>query len=340
MSSVLDPRMTGRYICRKSTNVTLNQLGIIAVSDRIFKAITKDGFGRNSWEKNDLNPRGKTDQHMINWVFFVDTLNFSFWPDEGAVKFGVKDHTGKLQTGYWSLCAAVNRALEDGIPIIEPEFMASMTLEQLEMVLRSDTEGTIPLLVERLEAINQAGKCIMEKFSGSFTNCVMRSEKNVSTLLDIIVDNFESYRDMCQYKNKNVSFLKRAQVLISHIWACMDGKGLGEFTNIETLTMFADYRVPQALVALNVLEYSDGLKDRLKRREPMIPGDETESEIRGASIYACDEIVVRVADMAREEGEDVEVNATLVDFFLWDWARDNRSLVDSLPFHRCRSIYY
>lgn len=43
----------------------------------------------------------------------VDTLNFSFWTTEGdpshgySVRFG-----GEEYTGYWSLCAAINRALE------------------------------------------------------------------------------------------------------------------------------------------------------------------------------------------------------------------------------------
>ena len=65
-----------------------------------------------------------------------------------------------------------------------------------------------------------------------------------------------------------------------------------------------------------------------------------ECEIRGMSIYACDQILDAVREMAREEGTDIEINAILVDYFLWEYARDNRGLVDELPFHRCRTIYY
>lgn len=39
-----------------------------------------------------------------------------------------------------------------------------------------------------------------------------------------------------------VSLYKRAQILIGDIWACFEGKGLGKFDDIDTLTMFADYR--------------------------------------------------------------------------------------------------
>ena len=340
MSNILTPRMSGRFVNKEAKHIKCNARGVDKVAELIYKAIVNEGFGRKIWQKNDLNPKGQSEQEMINWIFFVDTVNFSFWPEEGDVKFGVKDHNGKLQTGYWSLCAAVNRALRVGIPVTDAEFMASATKEQVETIFRSDTEGKIPLLDERLKAINDAGKVLTERFFGSFSFCVARAEKDVQKLLDLIVDNFESYRDMTQYKDKTVSFLKRAQILVSDIWTCLDGKGLGEFHNIQNITMFADYRVPQSLVAFNVLQYSDELKNKLKTHTPIAPGDEIESEIRGMSIYACDQVLEQVEERALEAGRQIEVNAILVDYFLWEWARDNRPLVDELPFHRCRTIYY
>ena len=39
-----------------------------------------------------------------------------------------------------------------------------------------------------------------------------------------------------------VSFYKRAQILIADIWSCFEGKSYGEFNDINTITMFADYR--------------------------------------------------------------------------------------------------
>jgi len=46
-------------------------------------------------------------------VFFVDTLNFSFWTSEGDASHGYSvQFKDKEYTGYWSLCVAVNRALE------------------------------------------------------------------------------------------------------------------------------------------------------------------------------------------------------------------------------------
>ena len=35
---------------------------------------------------------------------------------------------------------------------------------------------------------------------------------------------------------------KRAQILIADLWACFEGQGPGMFNDIDSITMFADYR--------------------------------------------------------------------------------------------------
>uniref|UniRef100_A0A0E9VD01 Queuosine 5'-phosphate N-glycosylase/hydrolase n=1 Tax=Anguilla anguilla TaxID=7936 RepID=A0A0E9VD01_ANGAN len=44
----------------------------------------------------------------------------------------------------------------------------------------------------------------------------------------------------------------------------MEARGEGSIPNLDYLTMFADYRVPQALVYLGALRYSDSLMNTLK----------------------------------------------------------------------------
>ena len=39
-----------------------------------------------------------------------------------------------------------------------------------------------------------------------------------------------------------VSFLKRAQIFVADVWMRFGGRGYGEFHDIDSLTMFADYR--------------------------------------------------------------------------------------------------
>lgn len=45
-----------------------------------------------------------------------------------------------------------------------------------------------------------------------------------------------------------VSFLKRAQIFAADVWARFGGEGYGEFHDIDSLTMFADYRLAARLM--------------------------------------------------------------------------------------------
>lgn len=58
----------------------------------------------------------------------------------------------------------------------------------------------------------------------------------------------------------------------------------------RSLTMFADYRVPQVLVFLNVLNYSPELLEELSSKKLIENGSETEAILRGYSIFACEVI--------------------------------------------------
>lgn len=74
----------------------------------------------------------------------------------------------------------------------------------------------------------------------------------------------------CLFQGKAVSFYKRAQILVADFWGIMEARGQGDIINMDWLTMFADYRVPQALVYLGALRYSDKLIETLKSGEPSV----------------------------------------------------------------------
>ena len=44
-----------------------------------------------------------------------------------------------------------------------------------------------------------------------------------------------------------VKFLKRAQIFAADVWHRFKGQGYGEFHDIDSLTMFADYRYARRL---------------------------------------------------------------------------------------------
>lgn len=71
-------------------------------------------------------------------------------------------------------------------------------------------------------------------------------------------------------------------------------------------------------------------------------GDKEEVEIRGCSIWCCALICKHLQELYRKKGQDMheKINAVLLDYYLWDYARDHREDMKDIPFHRVRCIYY
>lgn len=83
----------------------------------------------------------------VEWIFLVDLLNFSFFSDqEDPKKQFYVTYKGEKFTGYWSLCAAVNRAIDAGIPITSPPFWVEADEDMLRDVFRGDGFEPMPML--------------------------------------------------------------------------------------------------------------------------------------------------------------------------------------------------
>lgn len=130
--------------------------------------------------------------------------------------------------------------------------------------------------------------------------------------------------------------LKRAQILVADLWACFEGSSWGFFHDIDMLTMFADYRVPQVLLSMGLLHYEDSLMEKLQRAVEIPAGSKEEVEIRCCSICA----VEMLREAMQKEDSGLAINSVLLDFYLWDWAQMNRDQLEAFPIHRTRSIYY
>lgn len=93
-------------------------------------------------------------------------------------------------------------------------------------------------------------------------------------------------------------------------WAVMEAKGQTGIINMNWLTMFADYRVPQALVYLGVLRYSDSLMQTLKNGET-----EDIIDILHKAIGKSSNVIFQVSCCVLETGEKLRSEA--VPFGAW-----------------------
>ena len=88
--------------------------------------------------------------------------------------------------------------------------------------------------------------------------------------------------------------------------------------------MFADYRVPQILHHLRILTYPPHLLKLLHSHTMFAPGCREEVSIRTASIISVEKVRKEIEDIRAKKGrgEEVQVSSVLIDFYLWDLAKD------------------
>ena len=345
--SPLSPLESAKLISSEAKDVSISSEGIHALAGKIESLIASKTYSLSSWKQHSLHPQD-LDRRTVDWIFFIDLMNFSFWSDNPEIDFTV-EHGGERHVDYWALCSVVRRALDEGIPILNAKYLAHATDDDIRLIFRSVSSAELSQLTKRRHHLNQAGTVLLEKFNGSFSYCVDACKHSAARLLELIVANFPSFRDEATFNGTSVSFYKRAQILIADLWACFENRQFGRFDDIEVVTMFADYRVPQVLMYHGVLKYSEQLLEHLRGRKVVDVGHSWELEIRGCTIWAV-ELVRQQLEKQRggkslqceEQEQSFPINSIMIDFYLWDSSEvlDLNDKSIEYPMHRTRTIFY
>jgi hypothetical protein len=129
-----------------------------------------------------------------------------------------------------------------------------------------------------------------------------------------------------------VYFWKRAQIFVADLYHAFAGKGWGAFKDVERLTAFADYKLPQVLRQLGVITYHPELARRIDQRELLPAGSEEEVEIRATIIWAVEAL--------REAFQQAGTAAVSMHVDQWLWRLGQLEAFRGRPYHRCRTIFY
>lgn len=106
------------YVCDNSIDVALDYRGTKAAASIIWSLMQEKNYSFRTWSEHELHPQTR-DASTVDFIFTMDLLNFSFWSDEVNSSHGESfavEWRGRSYTGYWSLVAALQRALEEGRP--------------------------------------------------------------------------------------------------------------------------------------------------------------------------------------------------------------------------------
>lgn len=267
----------------------------------------------------------------VNWLLLLDALNFCFWAEKGQPRWQI-EYKGELLNGYWAEAAALTRAVEEGMPLWDATYLSNISSDDIAHIFRGvPASPSIPLLEQRLANAREVGRVLTERYEGQFSHAVERVEGDAVKLALLLATHFSSFNDVALYRKHEVRFLKRAQICVADLHGSFGGKEWGALHNLDQLTAFADYKLPQVLRHSGVLEYERTLAGRIDNQELLPRGSEEEIEIRAATIWACELLRRTMAE------HDRILTAAEIDQRLWLLGQESTHMH---PYHRTRTIFY
>ncbi|KAI7118069.1 hypothetical protein KC324_g18777, partial [Hortaea werneckii] len=158
-----------KHIYDNAVDVSIDMYGTKGAAASIYTAMQQRAYSTDSWAQHPLHPKqneGFSDLDIVNFIFTMDLLNFSFWSELDAEQRYQVEYRGQRWTGYNSLVACLRRAIDGGVPITTPRFWTTpkCSRETMEMVFYSVTNERIPLLDERMAILREAGDVLHEVF--------------------------------------------------------------------------------------------------------------------------------------------------------------------------------
>ncbi len=342
------------FVIRQAVSVTIDDSAIGRLADDLVASRTNPP----PWDStlHFREPGADGAPRTAGWILVLDALNFCFWaqgPDPD-VRWRV-EWQGEIHDGYAALAVALSRAVAEGTPVWDAGWMAGLTASELRHVLRPIAgHPEIPLFDARLAQLHELGAGLLAmklEHAGNgaghsashdpVTLLIERAGGSAAGLAREVVARFPSFDDVSVWidtqtgQERQIRFFKRAQILVADLAGALAGKSLGTFHDLASLTAFADYKVPQVLRQLGILDYAPDLADRIRHRSLIAVGSREEIEIRAATVQGCERI--RQA-LAERSGGDRIFTAADVDWLLWNAGQSLPK--GSEPYHRTVTIFY
>lgn len=316
---------------RKTAKRVAEQSRLVQIDREALDAFTKELSSQEPhappWDR--FHHFSGSQEETVSYLLVLDTLNFCFWPPPGRGRWEV-DYGGRSYSGYYALAVSLKKAMEAGFPLEDSHYLASLSMDSLQKILHG--RGTLQLMEQRLESIREMGRVLLESHHGRAQILVASAGRSAVALVRILSREISSFRDVATYGGGKVFFYKRAQILAADLHAALEGEGSGVFNDMEELTAFADYKVPQVLRQKGVLRYAKALAERVDHRVLLDPGGDEEVEIRANTIQA----VELIRQGLRDRGQNL--TAPEIDWLLWNLGQEDH--FREKPYHRTITIFY
>jgi hypothetical protein len=296
-------------------------------------------------EKESLSSATSSTKNLLEYEHLASALKLLAEKDDAVPTRFSQPNCGEITMAEDSYVLAPQNLVN----LTSKSFLDMMT-PLLPKIEEKDTGNiyTIPNVAERVRLLQEMAQALLTFHKGSATHFISQANRSADLLVHNILQYFPGFRDATvdPEKGRWVAFYKRAQILVADLWAALGsedgdskhGADLCNFTDMAKITTFADYRVPQLLRGLSVLEYSPSLSQKVDNGNEVQASSMDELYIRAATVVAVDLLVENVRE--KVDGSTQNINAVKMDWYLWNIGEKLDREGRLAKHHRVRTIFY
>lgn len=274
------------------------------------------------------------DDTFLNFIGVANALNFCFIDFTTGGKFDVEYPRGsstRLLRGSFALFAALKRALDEGIPILDPTYLAHLSEEDARGIFECKNTP-LPMFDERIHQLRNIGMTLLELeligFAQLFKKAGFRAFNHGFGIVEVLVREFDAYRDEWPgWGGHLLPFHKRAQLLplMYAGRALASGGKLPLLADPESIGPISEYIVPNTLRSpLGIFEYEPEFERSIDAHVVIEKGCAGELEIRARTTEAMVLLLKRINQLRRNEGKD-PITMVELDYQVWGLARQAKT---------------
>jgi hypothetical protein len=297
--------MLKEFILKKSSDykpkiISLQEpdLSFLNLIQKNLKNYEADNKFVNKIKKVEKEQRG-------NFVFILRSLDYRLWEFPENWRY-------KEESGFWGL-------MERAINLFKTISLNNGKINFAIFKKNISPKEDLALARSRYKIFKSSLDWLNKKYGGNFDNYFEKNKNTYEFCLNLFT--LEKYRDFY----KNFYFLKPNQLLyLEYILA----KGLSKKyeDELESLTIFADYKIPQVFINFGLIEISEIHLKKLKEGKIIKKFSLFENELRLASILLGEEL-----------NRKLKIPSYKIDNILW-WLSHKMKL--KIPAPKVKTIFY
>ena len=301
-----------KYVVKKSENVKISEIKLNDFIDEMKNIECKHWLSSSPFGLLELPV-----ETNINFLLIYESIDFSFWGDpKWKIDIENKKEDGSIALLYVLLKYVKDRNITD---------FSNIQIKEFKEILKGNVE--IPLFKERYNIITNVSRIVNEKMNGNFYKNIKNINNDIE-LFNLIIKTFPQFKDERTYKGKTIYFYKLAQLLTSDILHIREMKEKIQ-VNYSHLLGCADYKIPQVMRGLGILEYNNSLSYKVDNKIEIEQNSEEEIEIRASMLV--------VIDMIRNK---LKGNICSMDINDYIWGQGKNIKMMLKPYHLTRCVDY